>query len=168
MTRKLGLGATTVALVLGALALTTTTGSAATGGPCANPGSVVCSTLATAADGTSVLRVYAPAKYPVKAFDIWTGTKTTSVRPASICKKHSTADGAEYQEGTIDKTSCKETIKPGHVAIYCFKGGGPIPSADGSSTFPVYIDAGSAGADNAKLSSSKAACPASVAKRKVK
>jgi hypothetical protein len=104
----------------------------------------------------------------ITAFDIWTGTPTTKVRPKHFCKDKGVQDGSPYQLQNFYITHCVETIKPGHRAQYCYDGGGEIPFASDPSTQPVYVAAGAAGAQNVWTVAAVSGCPSSVVHRKKK
>lgn len=132
---------------------------------CANS-SIVCSTLAAGPNGLSVLTVYAPKSAAITRFDIWTGTKTSDLRPSAFCKQAGKRSGAEYQLADFYLTRCRETIKAGRSRAYCYKGGGGIPFLRGAAINAVSIEAGSAGQDTVNAIGNATKCPNSVTQRK--
>ncbi len=136
---------------------------------CKGPLQSVCATVQTTRDdsGTFVVTVFAPAKDAIRSFDLDSGTAAKKPRPKAICSAHGTRSAPEYQEGKFFVTRCTEPIKAARKATYCFAGLGRIPSTQGASvTYPLYLDAGDAGADSVTSIPSTSKCPAGVATRK--
>ncbi|MDO8189364.1 hypothetical protein Q5424_25820 [Conexibacter sp. JD483] len=136
---------------------------------CKVPLQGLCATVQPTTDGsgTFVVTVFAPSNTTVKRFDVWSGTAATKLRPKALCRAAGKSSSPEYQEGPYFRTRCSETIKPSRHQTYCLAGLSRIPSTQGAgTTYPVYVDGGSAGAGAATSIPATSRCPAGVATRR--